>query len=258
MASATVKPAPKLSFPISNYGQCQPKANTMTKVTKTKSGFPVELDNVLSTEMEMYILGIEDIRTLMQEKRQVLLQGPKAQVKVDGEVLENLPFHLFLAVSPLVRNLYIKSDKHYPTSINFKGLDKRTTKTLITYLKEIATKSKCFLLQKSQDGQLRKDLLLLRTAEGLGMRPLVNHIACNWLKDIRTRGRVPTIQEQNAAEEFYTTGDPICAAIAKRIAHYEVVGVIEHRPDFYIAHPKLFASVKSMYDELMLVRTSRK
>lgn len=54
------------------------------------------------------------------------------------------------------------------------------------------------------------------------------------------------------------TGDPICTAIAKRIAHCELDGVFVHRSDFYIAHPKLFVSVKSMYDGLMLTRTSRK
>lgn len=97
--------------------------------------------------------------------------------------------NLFLAVSPLVLNLYLKSDKHCFTGIDFRELDKRTAK------------SKYFLLQRSPDGQLCKYLLLLRTAESLGMRPLVNRNACKWLKDIRTRGCVSTIQEQNAAEE---------------------------------------------------------
>lgn len=219
MTSNSTTTAPKLSSLASEDGETMSKATPKISAITTEIPHPDNFDTALSTDLEAYILAIDDILSMTQDERQLLLQGPRVRIQADGEVADTLPFRLLLAASSLVRDMYLNSSKRYRAFINFTKLDKVTVKGLLAYLKDTAAMTKCFRLQKSRDDQTHQDLLLLRTVELLGMQHLFSHIGEQWL-EIMTNpvGRVPKHNETTSVEMYCSQNDKLFKAVPQRLA----------------------------------------
>ena len=254
MTATTVAPAPQLALPIKGYGSHAVQTNKATPPKVTPEIPAAEEQNAMSPEMERYILNLKDVRTPDQQERAELLKGPTIEIIVDDQVVDTVPFRLFLAVSAKFRELYVKHGKTVPRDIHFHDLDKDAVKLLIHWVKETSTKKKCFSLKKSQDGSISNDLALLQAADGIGMRQYVNNVSKYWYKVIVEPGRIPTAEDMGAVEKCCpeAADNKLFRAVAQRLAHCLVDETVnaEYYQTYVAHHSKLAAAVTEFRDAL--------
>ncbi|KAF9690751.1 hypothetical protein EKO04_011173 [Ascochyta lentis] len=259
MTSHYNAPAPQLSFPNKTYLHKATTAVPDRLDTKLPASFK---ETALPVEIEQRILSIKNIRKMDQQQRAELLQGTTIEILVDNQIVETVPFRLFLAVSSKARQLYMTHDQSIPRNIKFTNLDKDLVRMVIHWVKETSTKHNCFSLNRSQDDDIFKDLALLRAADGLGMRYYVNHIGIHWYKAITMSDRIPTPEEMAAVEEHCpdTVNDKLFKAVAQRVAHCRMDETVsaEHYDRYVATLPKLSATVAEFYQVLAEKKAMRR
>jgi hypothetical protein len=233
-----VPPAPKLSFPLQ-------KVSTRERAKQTADWVSQPVNNTSNIGGWSKGHPERDIRDMTLQERSALFNGPSVNVMVGKENLRGFSKHMLMAVSPRIREYFLKNPKETYIAFPAGAVAVPVMQILRDYLRAMGTQKTVFSIKLRFNWQ--QDLAIRRDCCYLGMGMYVAHFTRQYCDKVR-EGFVGldniALIEKNTADD-----DALFKCLANNLANMRRRGTLpdaEAFEEFLKKHPRLSQAIGSI------------
>lgn len=246
-----VPAAPVLTFPLRSTRVSLENSKKKREAFMTSRSTPTPDSSKMTSDMEDFVIGFEDLRERSRDDRMVLLDGPSVTVTCGDTNICEVPLRLLLAASDTARIQWFET--HSIPRIGLKDTRFRgALKALFDWLNNTTVKRTCYWLPRQST--FAEDAHLIAAAKELGMDRYVKHIIDSWWAGLNNDpidwNKITAIERATLNPAEFT----FFHVMVKRLADMQFYNQIQDRADYQRRMsklPKIASSVNVTYQKLV-------